>query len=556
MINHFCAQWRNSSGKTAKRLDQPLSLFLVFCLLFFADTCYRHIFFNHSLSITLLVACIDALLYTAILFVAIRVDLVKSSVCFLALPYVFFIPGWLNVPTAILLSVLLVYSTVTLLRQGASTGNPHIRWGDFFAFAAILVLINVSGAGGYGYQWNDYGINNARLHDLVVHAWPIRYGENQNFVYYFGYFLPAAIVGKLSNVDLALKSMYPWTLLGVTLAIRWLSVLSRWKFSVWLVAVFALFGAWDIINALILAQMSDMPIARMLANILEQTDNLHFATSTPLGFFLGNYLSNTFGLYWSPQQVIGGWLCAGLLTHFFLRKQFRHFVFVYALLCLWGPLAMIALLPLVFVGCLACLLSAYWRHILSVENIVAASALAVVFVVFYTSGSAAANPSRWLFTATDWHGKTGILLLFFLLTWGVYVIATLPWLCQADSDHRLWYGFLIIALLLLPIRLFGEWSDLLCRGSAPLMFLLLFFVLRAIHDYWSQQKFAAAILLFCVLIPGIGSAVTINYLSLKMYGQGAGVAPLVSYHNAYPNFGPDHSLFEKLFRRSLPASAP
>jgi hypothetical protein len=530
----------------------PVYLVLFFLLLNFP---YQYGFRYLSFSGSVVVAFMDALLYTAILFVTTRHDLARVTLCFLALPYFIFIPGWLNLPTAIILLVIFIFCLRRTLQSTRAICHNSITGRDFVAFVLILIWVNVSGIGGYGFQWADYAINNARLHDLVVKAWPIRYGENQNFVYYFGYFLPSAMMGKIFTVDVAIRSVYVWAVLGITLALRWLSYLSKWRFSFSLVIIFILFGPIDILNVFY--------IKKNMAEILsvfvsDDMDTLTFTTSQQLKFystdqqklfFLGNYPGNSFQLYWSPQQLIAGWLCAALMMFLFLQKNVRSFVFVYALLFLWAPLVMVALLPFVL-G--AFVFSKNRRELFTVENLLGGGSLAAVFVIFYLGGSMEANPAYWLFDAVDWRKNGDLLLVFYLAAWGIYALALIPFLLTGDMNTRVWSGILVCALAIFPLRIFGEWSDLLCRGSSALMFLLLVFLLRAVHDTWHRSQKMRAALLFCVLLPGMASALLINKVSLTYYGQTEAVRPLLSHKSIYPNFGPDDSLFNRLFRRALP----
>lgn len=541
-------------------LSQTINTPWLWLLFFLVDFPYQYGFRYLSLTDSLAYAGLDALLYTTILFVTTRFDLVRLTLYFLALPYLFFIPGWLNLPTAIALGSIFVFSLYRSLQATTALAGEAIYFRDVLAFLLILIWVNVSGIGGYGFQWADYAINNARLHDLVLREWPIRYGDNQNFVYYFGYFLPSAVIGKLFSIDVATRSVYLWAVLGVTLALRWLSHLSQWRYSACLVIIFILFGPIDILNLLYIKGQGDNLLTEFLSVFkYYDMDTLTFTTSQQLKFyslsqqklfFLGNYPGNSFQLYWSPQQLIAGWLVVALLMHLFLQKQFKHIVFVYTLLCLWGTLVMLALLPFVLLILLASLFKKY--DLLSFENTFGAGSLALVFVIFYLAGSTDANPTYWLFEVIEWHKNWDLVLVFFLAAWLVYVLALLPYISQCDTDVRICFGALVVALAVLPLKIFGEWSDLLCRGSAPLMFLLLVFLLKAIHYYRHNHRPFHAMALCCLLIPGSASALLINNVSLMYYGQTEPVKSLLTYQSIYPNFGPDNTLFNKLFRHGLP----
>jgi len=524
---------------------------LVVWLLVLTSCFYHHAVREQTWLQSIPLALVEGVLFSAILWITTRLDLARVTIVYLALPYFFFIPGWLNTPTALLLSVVFIFSLWRTLRNTHSVQENHITLQHLIAFLAILLWVNLSGAGGYGYQMGDWLMHNARLRDLTELTWPIRYGENQNLVYYVGYFLPSAIIGKLISLDTGMRSLFPWTVLGVTLAIRWLSVLSQWRFTFLLILIFILFGPMDILNVLFMNLFSPTSLQDEISTMSFNTDFLDFRLWHPIGFFIGNYLSNSFQLYWSPQQVISGWLGAGLLTYLFFSQQLRSFVFVYALLCLWAPFAMIALFPFMLFAVIR-QLAIHWRTLITFENMAGAFTLAAVFVIFYFSGSTTKNLSFWVFSRLTSTGHYVLLFAFYLFSWGLYVIAMSSAIRNEESIQKLWFLCLLFALLTLPLYVLGDYADLLCRGSATLTFLLLVFLLRALQNYWQQQRMIRAGFLICLLIAGTGSAYLQNRVAIYQYGQTQPVGSIMDYGNAFPNLGPDNSPFERWFRKKLP----
>jgi hypothetical protein len=521
-----------------------------------------------SLPDSLLFSFIDAVLYTLILFITTRFDLARVTICYLALPYFIFFIGWFNIPAAAILLILLIAGLVRSLPAINSTAHDCITWSDILAFLAILIWVNLSGIGGYGYQWSDYTVNNARLLDLVANPWPIRYGENLNFVYYFGYFLPAALIGKITSINVAIRSLYPWAALGIMLAIRWLSVLTRWRLSVWLVLAFVLFGPLDIVNLVFIKLTTHETIHDIVdAFRNDDMDTLVFGTSMQLKhylvkqqipFFLGNFPGNSFQLYWSPQQLIAGWLCAALLMQLFLKQQYRYLLFLYSLLFLWAPMPLIALLPVAIIVLAYLLKAGHYRDLMSIENLLLAGSIAIAMGLFYLGGSVHTNPSFWLWEAVDLGQHWQLMLVFYLSAWGFYVLALLPFITTQSRQERVIFLALVFALLVLPLRIFGTWSDLLCRGSSPLMFLLLVFLLlvfllRGIKTYWQNHQIWHAGLLGSLMLLGTASALLINHVSMNYYGQTALIRPLTTYTvEIFENMGPDDSLFNHLLRHELP----
>lgn len=89
-------------------LSQSITPAYLLLLFFLLDFPYQYGFRYLTLAESLGVALTNAALYTAILFITTRLDLARVTLCFLALPYLLFIPGWLNLPTALVLGAIFI----------------------------------------------------------------------------------------------------------------------------------------------------------------------------------------------------------------------------------------------------------------------------------------------------------------------------------------------------------------------------------------------------------------------------------------------------------------
>jgi hypothetical protein len=69
--------------------------------------------------------------------------------------------------------------------------------GDFFNCLPSFLWVALSGIGGFGLQNWDFNFRNAVLHDLVDYSWPVVYPQGRILLYYFTYWLPAALAGKI-----------------------------------------------------------------------------------------------------------------------------------------------------------------------------------------------------------------------------------------------------------------------------------------------------------------------------------------------------------------------
>jgi hypothetical protein len=116
-----------------------------------------------------------------------------------------------------------------------------------------LLLLGMSGVGGYGYQDTDWLKHNAVLKDLIERPWPVVYrlgGQDVPLVYYVAFYLPAAFLGKLGGWFLANQVLFGWSLIGLILVMLWFLILNqRAAFTV--VLLFVMFSGLDIIGELV-----------------------------------------------------------------------------------------------------------------------------------------------------------------------------------------------------------------------------------------------------------------------------------------------------------------
>ncbi len=532
---------------------KAIPVWMAFLFLFALDIIYNGTVRHLSEIDIIWVSLLNATLYTTILVSCLNIDLAKITICYLALPYLLFFPGWLNVPTATLMTGIFVYCTYhSLKNSNCSHSKTPLTTRELFAFCLIIAWVNISGSGGYGYQSWDYVMHNSRLNDLINKPWPVHYGKDLNLVYYIGYYLPSAAIGKVLGDTAATRSMFVWTLLGVTLALRWVSILSSWKLGAGLVTVFIFFGPMDAAGLLwLLCKELSWPPAFTMQEIIgalqNNPDSLDFWASSFLNFFVGNFLSNTFQLYWAPQHIIPGWLCLSLITHLFFSNNKNSIIFIFCLLNLWSPLVMLSMTIFVIAATLhgQPLKNRDW---LTLNNTGGAIILTGLFLFFYLGGSALINYSVWTLRTIDLSKNWDVLVAFYLFSWGLYAVTLANHRKSYSEKQKIWFASLIITMLFLPIYIYGEYSDLLCRGSAPVMFLLMIFLLQFIKKKWSTQQKASSIPLLIFMVFGCASAALQIHMSITHYGEKRAVIQVTEYKHASENLGSDSSFFARFFR--------
>ena len=163
-------------------------------------------------------------------------------IMFLMLPVLIFCLGYLRPLIGITLAVAFAGMTAISVMEcmkapdgtelEKSTGDILIpvKYLIVFAVAAVAVSL-ITGVGEYVYTLQDHPYRRAILNDLVNYKWPVIYNYDTQtnpevikifglvsgeraFSYYFVYWLPAAVIGKLLGIGAANIALLIWNSTG------------------------------------------------------------------------------------------------------------------------------------------------------------------------------------------------------------------------------------------------------------------------------------------------------------------------------------------------------
>jgi hypothetical protein len=422
-----------------------------------------------------------------------------STAAYLLLPLGLFAYGWLRpaiaLPALLLITVFL-FAAAREVWPAARTAwrllrdRPRTALNTLACVAPAALLLTawllLSGAGGLGYQNDDYQASNALFKTLILGDWPLTFeldGQPVRLVYYLGYYLPAAAVGKVLGWRAANAALWLWTAAGLGLVFTWFVQLSgaarplRAGRLLLLAAFFCLFGGLDFIAQSVL---KGAPPAA--------TAHLEFWA----GYF--QYSSNTTLLYWVPQQALAAWLMLSLVVDaVYHPHDLRYLSLSLAGGLLWSPLGLIGLVPY-----LALLAGAYaargrWRQLLRPGPLFAqAAALCLAVIVgLYLTANRFSFPHGWIWQFADQAAELPRLLFWF---WWVEfgALAVLLLVClwlgvrhlpgrwrdrlqqRFDLDPPVQAAFAVslLTLTLLPLYRLGFNNDLVMRASIPSLFVL------------------------------------------------------------------------------------
>ncbi len=437
------------------------------------------------------------------------------SLLYLALPWALFFWGWLKTPLALIFLLLLSFPLLTLFREARAanrTDLPPLAWGKLAVLCLLaLFLLGLSGVGGMGYQDTDWFKHNAVLKDLVTLSWPVYYHGTMesviSLVYYFAWYLPAALAGKLAGWLVANQFLFAWSLVGLILALLWFWALNR-KQSFIVLLVFGVFSGLDIVGRALILPL----VVKFLPQYAELLIWEHIE-----GWAIGwQYSAHLTQLFWVPHQALAGWIASGILFNGIQSGVgLKDRLYICSLTALWSPFITLGLTPFLLADFLTLQgsLVLRLRRYLSLSNLCGLAILALS-ALFYSaklyempaslridipsgfSLSFAPNTQAKVFGAL-------VMIIFCILEFGLYA-----WL--ARQGRRTWslkeralFWAAVIWLMLLPLYRFGGANDLVMRASIPALFVIALFVSRALHQPEGLSRRARTMLLVLLIIGSI-----------------------------------------------------
>lgn len=261
---------------------------------------------------------------------------VLMAYIYLALPMIIFLLGWCRPLVGIPLAGVCIWSLVLCFRKRENyieldwELTQADKWRLVVIVAVIFVWVALSGIGGYAWQNADHASRNRMLNILVDYKWPPTTGE-KGFVYYVGTWLPAALVGKISDLDKAYAALFLWILLGVFLVYA-LICIWRKKIVLWPLLILIFFSGLDIIGSNVLTEDA---VRIWGSNHLEW-----WASKQP---YVLQYTSNTAQLYWVFNQAVPVWLVMMLLI---MDEPPKNMIWTSALVAITSTLPFIGMVPI------------------------------------------------------------------------------------------------------------------------------------------------------------------------------------------------------------------
>lgn len=487
---------------------------------------------------------------------------------YLLLPALLFAWGWLRTPYAAAVTLVAGIVIFFALRDAwRERDRAPFRQRLRLLWPALLLLLAwllLSGVGGFGLQNGDYKSSNALLRGLIESDWPLRIEfqrQTVHVVYYLGYFLPAAVVGKAFGWEAANIFIFFWTLAGVLLAFGWFLRLTgaparRWA-ALSLAALFCLASGLDAVG-----------------HYLDPETTFQWGAHIENWAKLFQFSSQTTLLFWVPQQALAAWLMAGLaLACIDDPRLVRYLGVAVAAGVLWTPFGVVGTAPYLLAAGMTLLVRKQARTLfapLSVGLNLGAALMAVIHSL-YISSNRYAFPIGLLWNlAEDRQAYLRTTLAFWWLEFGLLAIcaAAIHILLRrgAETDQKkaglppTWFGLIGLILSILLLFKMGFNNDLVMRASVPSLFYFWVFVGQAFAGAAPPPRrgWTLALRMLLLLLLLVGSYTSLSEIIRSVNNYHVGPPPLdkvrpmaeATYpHIVAQRIGNDEALFFRLLGR-------
>lgn len=389
-----------------------------------------------------------------------------ASLVYLTIPFFIFLAGWLK-PIFSLALITLLFLAIHHLYQGNSRfAIPNYSRQTWLAVIIVgLLWSSFGGAGHLHYANPDWLVRDAVLGDLIYTDWPPAYATTDGIPIVlrtaFGYFLPAALIGKTLGTEAADIFLFIWTSIGVILFLLLLPLPKRAgiKLAYWLLGVI-FFSGMDLLG-IILAH-NTLPVFPLR---LEWWVPFSYSSLSGL-------------IYWAPNHAIPIMISTVLFYRHWCNPRFLEYLAILIpIASIWTPFMAPAILPFVtyYIYYLAKKRKSFHIGWLPLINAIALIYVSARWLTLdYTQ--VANIPTEITGSATN-QSSSSSYFMFITMEFGL-----LAMILATQLRHSL--GLLLIAtgvLTLLPFFEFGPSNDLLLRLSIPPLVILMILTFRTIE---------------------------------------------------------------------------
>ena len=406
----------------------------------------------------------------------------------------------------------------------ARTAAPDLAIdNETFALRALLLLgmvafvVACTGVGGFTFRFPDYWLYDGMLRMLMEYSWPPGMiadlpdpGTHASLPYYFAYYLPSALVGKLFGWWASQFFAYLWNTFGTLLAVIWFMRLVG-TFRLRYALLFLFFSGLDLVGYIFTAPLPDGHGVTWLDYAtgtfwwsIGRGWMAHWSANysllTPEGqSLMGGVFYRFYGmmsfLFDGPCHVLPAWVLLLIVLHDAIRrKTVERLFFLTSIL----PLCSI----FVTMGTVPVLLLSLWetrgKRLFTLGNMFVGPLVALTLLLWYR-GVEAETLHGWVWTFLDLNRTWWYLLLYYFCGFGLYALVAPSMRGNACRPGRPWFFTTVAVFLFAPWYRFGIYNDFTTKVVIPCQLVFLVCLATALRDpegknaRWRQRLLAVAL---------------------------------------------------------------
>lgn len=448
-----------------------------------------------------------------------RVYIVAMTV-YIMLPILIFFGSWLKLYIAIPSVIVILFGAFTIIKNNWNNKfeveGKHIIATLIVVLALIIVFVYFSGIGGYVAQKRDHNWRNAMFDVLVECKWPVltdvlyedEHIARNGMVYYIGYWMPAAVFGKVFGLEAGYFFQFVWAILGVYLTYLSISYYIK-KIAVWPFLVFIFFSGLDIVGSIIFTNCS-------LSNWTKQIEWWAYNYQ---------YSSQYTQLSWVFNQAIYGWLIFLFLIN---QKNTRTLIPIWACGLIESTFPFVGMIPYLAFIVIRNAISDYKKNkkikevicnMLTVSNVVVGGVIGIISFI-YMKNNFASHTVYDSFSGlevveggaqvTQVAAKVAIysiceslidlfsdVLVFLLIEVGIYMF-----LIGKENLKKPLFWITVGTLMICPFISVGGSADFVMRASIPALLMLLIMVIQSLMSNAQSKLKVKTCILILVLVIG------------------------------------------------------
>lgn len=426
----------------------------------------------------------------------VKKNIIGISLIFIIVPIIIFLFGFLKIYWAILFSIIILLCYYKIWNNEKIIDN-NIKFTKIELIVSVIIILIwlfFSGIGNFSYQNTDWDVRNAVFRDLIEYEWPVIFSTGKiehatedvlhtdkiGFVYYFTYWLPAALIGKVFGLTIANIFLYIWTFVIIMLILYLLKVYL--KKNTYLILYFLIFfSGMDILAIINKSDIFGIEHLEWWSIIIQ-------------------YSSNTTLLYWVFNQSIISWLITILIL---IVKKESSILFIAPLLFAYSPFATIGIIPIVGYLIIKKIFMEKDKKNKIIKLIFSTEMLNIllillVFGTYYLSADSSISKRGFILNLISM--KMSVFIILYCIFIFVEVFIYFLFIIKNKKYNDGLFKIICIELMLIPFYKMTKANDFCMRVSIVPLFILMIYFIRYVSEIKKQEKITKIFVILIVLI--------------------------------------------------------